>query len=158
MKVSDLMTTDVVTVKDTDPIAHARRLLGDQQFHAVPVVDPWGYLCGIVTCADFVEVQGDETRHPVRDVMQRRVYTLPATVDAVLVARFMAKYHVRHLVVVRDGKVHGILSTFDLLRALAEQGTHGLGGEPRRDPRAELEEHGLKFLDVHPDADAGVSS
>lgn len=153
-KVSDLMTTKVVTVKDTDPIARVRRLLGDQQFHAVPVVDDWDYLCGIVTCADFVDVQGEEARHPVREVMQWRVYTVPETVDVVLVARFMAKYHVRHLVIVRDGKVHGILSSFDLLRALAEQDPKE-GRRPRKDPRAELEEHGLKFVDTLADSDAG---
>jgi CBS domain-containing protein len=147
MKVSDLMTTEVIKVKESDPIARVRRLLGGQEFHALPVVDEWDYLCGIVTCADFVEIQGEEARHAVKEVMQRRVYTVPETVDVVLVARFMAKYHVRHLVIVRDGKVHGILSSFDMLRALSERDPAPKKGKPRRDPREELEQHGLKFVD-----------
>lgn len=151
MKVRDLMTTEVVKVKEEDPIARARRLLGDQEFHALPVVDPWDYLTGIVTCADFVDIDGDQAREPVKQVMQRRVYTVPETVDVTLVARFMAKYHVRHLVVVRQGRVHGILSSFDLLRVLAESGD---AKAPREDPRVELERLGLKFLDSLSDSDA----
>jgi CBS domain-containing protein len=119
--VGDLMTTEVVQVRETDPIARARRLLRSQAFHALPVVDDWGYLTGIVTSSDFVGVQGQEARRPVKDVMRRRVFTVPETVDGVLVARFMAKRHVRHLVVVRDGKVHGMLSSADLMRALGQR-------------------------------------
>ena len=158
MKVSDLMTTEVVKVKETDPIARVRRILGGKDFHALPVVDDWDYLAGIVTCADFVDIQGDEARHPVKEVMQRRVYTVPETVDVVLVARFMAKYHVRHLVIVRDGKVHGILSSFDMLRALTERDVPSGSGKRKgkqEDPRTELERIGLKFVDTLSSSDGG---
>mgnify|MGYP001253506289 CR=1 FL=1 len=151
MKVSDLMTTSVVKVQETDPVARVRRLLGGQAFHALPVVDDWDYLVGIVTCADFVDIQGDETRHPVKEVMQRRVYTIPENVDVVLVARFMAKYHVRHLVIQRFGKVKAILSSFDLLRALAEPEElpdSDKHEDTPEDPRAELERLGLRFVDT----------
>ena len=156
MIVSDLMTTDVVQVKEDDPISRARRLLGDGDFHALPVVDEWDYLKGIVTCADFVDIQGEETRRPVKGVMQRRVYTVPETVDVVLVARFMAKYHVRHVVIVRDGKVHGILSAFDMLRVLAEREPTRAhpAAKANRDPREELEQLGLKFVDTLGSSDA----
>jgi len=153
MKVSDLMTTEVVKVKETDPIARVRRILGGKDFHALPVVDDWDYLAGIVTCADFVDIQGDEARHPVKEVMQRRVYTVPETVDVVLVARFMAKYHVRHLVIVRDGKVHGILSSFDMLRALTERDVPSKRKAKQEDPRTELERLGLKFVDTLSNSD-----
>ncbi|MBL4845027.1 MAG: CBS domain-containing protein [Planctomycetes bacterium] len=147
MKVSDLMTTTVTKVKEADPIARVRRILGRQQFHALPVVDEWGYLSGIVTSADFVKIQGEEARHQVKEVMQRRVYTVRETADVVLAARFMAKYHVRHLVIARGGKVHGILSSFDMLRALTERDVPPKEREELEDPRAELERHGLKFVD-----------
>ena len=78
--------------------------------------------------------------------------------DVVLVARFMAKYHVRHLVVVRDGKVHGIISSFDMLRALTERDVPAGKGKRRaapEDPRAELERHGLKFVDTLSSSDDG---
>jgi CBS domain-containing protein len=153
MQVSDLMTTEVVKVRESDPIARVRRLLGGQDFHALPVVDEWDYLCGIVTCADFVEIDGEAARRPVKTVMQRRVFTVPETVNVVLVARFMAKYHVRHLVVVRDGKVHGILSTFDMLRALGERDVPQKKRREKLDPRVELERLGLKFVDSVDDAD-----
>jgi CBS domain-containing protein len=148
VKVSDIMTAKVTQVREDDPIARVRRLLGGHQFHALPVVDEWDYLCGIVTCADFVEIQGEEAGRPVKDVMQRRVYTVPETVDVVLVARFMAKYHVRHLVIVRDGKVHAILSSFDMLKALTAREDPPKGREVHEDLRAELERDGLKFVDT----------
>lgn len=150
MRVSDLMTTEVIKVKDGDPISRVRRLLGEKHFHALPVVDEWDYLCGIVTCADFVEIQGEAARQPVKMIMQRRVFTVPETVDVVRVARFMAKQHVRHLVIVREGKVHGILSSFDMLRALTEpERPNGHVGEAdEEDPRVALERLGLKLLDT----------
>lgn len=153
MNVKELMTTEVVKVQASDPVARVRRLLGEHAFHALPVVDEWGYLVGIVTCADFVNVQGEEMRRPVGEFMQRRVYTVPETVDVVLVARFMAKQRVRHLVIVRQGKVHGIISTFDMLRAIADRIVDKRDRAP--DPEVELERLGLKLVDTMSSSDSG---
>ena len=148
MKVKDLMTTALTTVKDSDPIARVRRLLGDQSFHAVPVVNHWGDLCGIVTCADFVQVLPEESRRPVRDFMQAPVYTIPETVEVPLVARFMYMYRVRHLVITNDNKPHGIVSTFDLIKAMAESRSVGPDDAPAPDLRTELERRGLNLIDT----------
>jgi len=147
MKVRDLMTTEVVLVKESDSIARVRRLLGERRFHALPVVDEWGYLKGIVTSTDFVEILDEHARVPVEKVMQRRVYTLPDILEAEIVARFMGKHRIRHVVVVRGGKVHGILSSFDLLRALAECGLKRGSESPVEE---DMETLGVKLLESAP--------
>jgi len=148
MKVKDLMTTALTTVKDSDPIARVRRILGDQSFHAVPVVNHWGDLCGIVTCADFVGVSPEESRRAVRDFMQAPVYTIPETVAVALVARFMCTYRVRHLVVTNENKPHGIVSTFDLIKAMAEKMSVSSEDRTGADPHRELELQGLILMDT----------
>ena len=150
MKVRDLMTTEVVLVQESDSIARVRRLLGEGRFHALPAVDEWGYLKGIVTSTDFVEILGEDARVPVRQVMQRRVYTLPDVLEAEIVARFMGKHRIRHVVVLRGGKVHGILSSFDLLRALAECGLKPSDQSPVEE---DMESWGVKLLQSAPAGD-----
>tara|TARA_B100000965_G_C19582490_1_gene754236 strand:+ start:1649 stop:2110 length:462 start_codon:yes stop_codon:yes gene_type:complete len=145
MKVKALMTTALTTVKDSDPIARVRRLLGDGSFHAVPVMNHWGDLCGIITCADFVGVSPEESRRAVREFMQTPVYTIPENVDVTLVAHFMSTYRIRHLVVARDRRALGIVSTFDLIHVLAESRRNSSTSSRHQvqDPRTELEQHGL---------------
>ena len=147
MKVGEVMTTKVVQVSEDDSVSRVRRILGEQRFHALPVVDAWGYLTGIITSSDFIGIQGDEARLPVKSVMQRRVFTIPETVELRLVARFMGEHRVRHLVIVRGGMVHGIISTFDLLSAMAVETTSSERSAKSQDPRAVLEQHGLRFVD-----------
>jgi CBS domain-containing protein len=60
----------------------------------------------------------------VRDIMTARVYTVPADAPIAEVARTMVDGHVHRLLVAERDKLVGIVSTLDLLRAIA-------GGGPR---------------------------
>jgi len=103
------------------------RMLADG-IHAVPVLDDEGRPIGIVTSSDLVEewpaAMGVET------VMHREVRTAAPTTSAADAARRMLDARVHHLVVVDDeGRVVGVLSSFDLLAHLAgrvEQLSHRL--------------------------------
>jgi CBS domain-containing protein len=54
MKVHDIMTSPVTTVRTTDRVSDIARLLLDEGYSGVPVVDQEGRLAGIVTEADLV--------------------------------------------------------------------------------------------------------
>jgi CBS domain-containing membrane protein len=53
--VRDVMTRDVVTIGPDAPALHAARLLKDNRFGCLPVIDR-GRLVGIVTEADFLDL------------------------------------------------------------------------------------------------------
>ncbi len=139
----DLMTPDVVTVPPETPVMVMARLLTDRGISAVPVVDAEGHVLGIVTEADLIRrLAGEEDKpaswfgalfadpasqaeryartHGVtaRDLMTEKVISVTGDTTAAHVAQIMEKQTVRRVVVVEDGKLKGIVSRADLLRAL----------------------------------------
>jgi len=54
--VAEIMHRDVVTVRPTQSVAEAARLLLKNKFGCLPVVDSHGVLLGIVTEADFLRL------------------------------------------------------------------------------------------------------
>lgn len=59
-KVSDVMTSEVYSVKANDFVFEAIRLMGDKQVRRVPVVNDDGELIGIIAMADVALETEDE--------------------------------------------------------------------------------------------------
>lgn len=59
-KVSDLMTSDPITVKPEDPAAQAAKLIASERHNRLPVVDADGRLAGVVTRVDVLAALIDE--------------------------------------------------------------------------------------------------
>lgn len=144
MQARDLMTTSVVSIALDEPVQRIAQLLLDHGISAVPVVDG-GVPVGIVSehdiiarcCAEvgdrrawFVRlisgndarqelVRGVRTGYTARDVMTAPVITTSPEADASEVSRLMLTYNIKRLPVVRAGRMVGILSRADLLRAVA---------------------------------------
>jgi len=139
----DLMTPDVVTVPPETPVMAMARLLADRGISAVPVVDGTGKVLGIVTEADLIRrLAGEEDKpaswftslfsdpagqaerfartHGVtaKDLMTEKVVSVSLDTEAAHIAKMMEQQHIRRVVVVEDGKLKGIVSRADLLRAL----------------------------------------
>jgi len=136
MRIRDLMTTDVIDVgPDTSLKEAARRMLG-AGVSGLPVTDS-GQLVGIITEADFVATEAERgakkragllrlfvrengipsSERTVADVMTRDVQTVSPDSDHVEAARMMELNRVKRLPVVADGKVIGLISRSDMLRA-----------------------------------------
>lgn len=144
MKVSDVMTRQVITIDRAAPVGRAIRLLLQHRISGLPVVDEEGRLEGIVTEGDFLHraETGTQRRRPrwvefligpgklareyvqthgrsVSDVMTQEVHTVDENTSLEEVVRLMEKRRVKRFPVVKDGKVVGIVSRANLLRALA---------------------------------------
>lgn len=64
MKVREVMTTDVVTVREDTPLKEAARLLAGRGISGLPVVDAAGAVLGVLSEADIlVKEGGDRERH-----------------------------------------------------------------------------------------------
>jgi len=132
MRVRDIMSHPVFTVRSTDPIEGAAALLADRQITAAPVVDGDGRLIGIVSEGDLLRdrVPQTPTAHlrpvaphhdrprVVAEVMIRKVVTAWPVEDVSDVARTMLAHDVRSVPVLDDGRLVGIVSRRDLLRAV----------------------------------------
>jgi len=131
---TDVMSSPVVAVGPGMPVKEVAALLVRHSISAVPVVDAAGTLLGIVSEADLVPLQAvPESRgrfqrfdellrylpRTAADAMTRDVVTLPEDADVAQAALLMLERAVKRIPVVRDGRVTGIVSRRDLLRALA---------------------------------------
>lgn len=116
--VGELMARVVHTATAYDTVGDLRDLMFDRRLHAVPVVDENENLVGIVTSGDLVETW--PPKEHVHQVMRSGVHSVGRDATAAEAAQRMLTYEVHHLPVVEDDRVVGIISSFDLLRVVAD--------------------------------------
>jgi CBS domain-containing protein len=148
MNAADIMTPNVVTVTPDLAVQDLAALLVQNGISGVPVVDAAGKLLGIVSEGDLLHraETGTERRterrrsswldffgperdlardyvkshgHSVRDVMTRDVVAVTETTGVDEIANLLETNRIKRVPVVRDGKVVGIVSRANLVRALA---------------------------------------
>jgi CBS domain-containing protein len=143
MKAADIMVKDVVTAGPEASVKELATIMLERRISGMPVVDGGGRLLGIVSEGDLIRrpeidtdrvklgwlrlLLSDEAR--ARDFVKshgrkaREVMTQPAisvTADAPLaeVVRLMERHRIKRLPVVEQGKLVGLVTRTDLLRAV----------------------------------------
>ena len=121
MDISEIMTGQVVSICEDEPVIAAERLMKQYNFGAVPVRDERGRLKGIVTDRDIVlrcVAPGASQRDlRVSEIMTRNLETAAPHEDAGEVARRMAERQVRRVPVTYDGMLIGIVALADMARS-----------------------------------------
>ncbi|HEX5453177.1 MAG TPA: CBS domain-containing protein [Stellaceae bacterium] len=157
------MTTDVISVTPDTSVQELARLLCERNISGAPVVDANNRIVGIVSEGDLLHRTETETEHHterrrarwlesfateralardyvkshgrlVRDVMTRDVIAVPDTAELAEVADLLETKRIKRVPVLRDGKLVGILSRANLVRALAAG--RDLPAEAETDDRA----------------------
>jgi CBS domain-containing protein len=140
------MTSPVHTVRPQATLEEAAELLATHHISGLPVVDDAGRLLGMVSEADLIDPEKrraaiprtalfglfpipdeallsafDGGRDlPVRDVMTKNVVTATEETPVVELATLMVGHRINRIPILRDGRVVGIVTRADLVRALAE--------------------------------------
>jgi CBS domain-containing protein len=122
MKIGELLKIEnrpVVTVGPNDTISAAVQKLVQHNRGSLPVCDEKGTLVGIITERDivrkcFARVDGCDTVK-VHGVMTKEVVIATPADDADYAIMVMKQKRIRHLPVVDNGKVVGVVSMRDLL-------------------------------------------
>lgn len=131
MLVNDAMSRSVETCGQDDSLAEAARRMVDDEHGALPVT-LHGYLIGIISERDVLRAVADG-RSPVdtsvREFMTLDPDALEPDIEVMDAADWMLAAGYRHLPVVDEGKILGIVSMKDLMWAITE-GTRGLSGRP----------------------------
>ncbi len=136
VKASDIMSLGAATVRESDTLLRAIKLLTDHRISALPVLDDAGMLTGILTEGDFLRMDGfhlatvlakplalrrqELERSLVREVMTHDCVTTGPDTSLYDVIELMDLRGLKRLPVVAEGKLVGLLSRSDLLRALVE--------------------------------------
>jgi CBS domain-containing protein len=142
MKAGDVMTRTVATVRAETTVLDALRLMIDRRISGLPVVDRAGTVIGILTDGDFLRRAelGTEPRRshwlswllsPGRlaseyvvthgrsagEVMTSPVLTVEEDTPLIDVVELMERRRIKRVPVTKDGKLTGLVSRADLLRA-----------------------------------------
>jgi CBS domain-containing protein len=121
VQVADIMTNASVTESPSDSLRSAAETMWRQQTGSLLVMDGEA-LVGIITERDVMKAvarERDVETTPVSEVMTRDVLTITPDTTAHEAARHMASRWIRHLPVVADGKVVGVVSQRDLVGVFA---------------------------------------
>lgn len=147
MQASELMTKDVVVVSSDTPTAKIAKLLLEHAISAVPVVGSEGAPIGMVSEGDLIgraqtdrEARRDwwltlaagdgaaatellktlrSQEQTAGDIMSAPVVTVDETTEVGEIARLLATYRIKRVPVLQDGRIVGIVSRADILRAFA---------------------------------------
>ena len=144
MKAADIMSRDVISVGPDAPVREVASTMLMRRISGLPVVDAEGRVLGIVSEGDLIrrpEIQTDQPRRGwlswflsdeerARDFIKshglkaREVMTQPAICVApdmplAEVVRLMERHRIKRLPVIENGKLAGLVTRTDLLRALA---------------------------------------
>ena len=118
MKVSQIMSGNVIKIHPEESVQVAARTLRQHNIGFLPVCTGDGRLCGLVTDRDLVTRCVAANLSPesttVRQVMTGRVLSVSPDMETSAAAHLMGKQQVRRLPVVDDGKLCGVLSLGDL--------------------------------------------
>ena len=144
MRAADVMTSDVITVREDASVQDAAKFMAERGISAVPVVDRERRVVGMVSEGDLLHraETGTEQRRSwwlemvastnqlageyvkshsasVKDVMTRDVISVTEETIVADIAILLETNRIKRVPVLRDGRLVGIVSRANLVRALA---------------------------------------
>ncbi len=161
LKAHHVMRRRVETLSPDMPMEEAIGILLDRGISGAPVVDAAGKLVGVLSQRDFMTAERDHLRgrepafyrdrgkiavalpdaaapsRPVKEYMTREIIAVDEDAGIVEVARLMSDRRIHRVIVTRGAKVAGLISSLDVMRALAD----AFQTAPEPGPRRSLRRH-----------------
>lgn len=146
MNAADVMTLDPLSVTPETSLVEAARLMLEHRISGLPVADAKGAVVGVLTEGDLLQraetgterhrtgwlafLMGpgrlageyvDAHAHKVDEVMTRDVVAVGASTKLAGIVQLMEKRRIKRVPVIANGKLVGIVSRADLVRALVHK-------------------------------------
>jgi acetoin utilization protein AcuB len=132
MLVKEIMTPNPVTIEPDMSVTEAQRLMKEDNIRHLPVVREGKGVVGLITrdalnralpseltSLSIWEINYQLAQIKVREVMVKKVFSVTENVTVEEAARIMIEQKIGSLLVMRDGKLVGIVTEIDLLEALS---------------------------------------
>ncbi len=130
MRVADIMQPNVKSVHRDSSVAEAISVMAEEHVSGLPVVDDQERVVGVISTTDILQAQSEWVgpnrgdlidNTPVQDLMTPRPLMVAPTATIREVAQQMLYGEVHRLFVEDGGKMVGVVSQTDLVRALAQK-------------------------------------
>ena len=106
----------VLSVRQETTLSELTRLLAEHGVSGAPVVGSQGDLVGVVSQTDLL--RQDHAGATVASVMTPWTVSFEEDTDIKELARQMLAKNIHRLIITRDGRMCGIITTMDMLRGL----------------------------------------
>ena len=129
LKVKDLMTSPVFSLKENDSLHNARSLMNLQRIRHIPIITADNAFTGLVTHRDILSATisqlaelDPETQKeidagiPIREIMRTDITSVDEESSLKDAAQLLLNHKYGCLPVVQDGELTGILTEADFLR------------------------------------------
>ncbi len=126
--VQDILETkghSVRTIGPDETVASALAKMAEANVGALMVTDEGGRIVGVFSERDFarraVTHQEEVFAVPVREFMTTRIRSVPAGTSIDTCMALMTTERIRHLPVVEDGHLNGVISIGDVVKAIVDE-------------------------------------
>lgn len=125
MKVKDIMSHNIITIKSTDTLTDASKTMKKNRISCLPITNE-EKIVGIITTTDLVNIYtaAEKEQHmdpwsPVSSFMSSPVHTINPDEEVKVASKMMNEKKFHHLLVMdKEGKYLGIISSLDIAKAL----------------------------------------
>ena len=124
--ISQLLTRDVISIGENKTIYNAIKLLGKNNIGALPVLNNSMQLCGIISERDIIKNISNNTsvnfkKSFVNSIMTSVVITINRNIKSEDIMDIMSKNKIRHIPIVENKLLIGIVSIGDVVKRLLEK-------------------------------------
>jgi CIC family chloride channel protein len=129
MKVRELMQTNLKTINYEDGVNDAVVALTDSHVSGLPVINGAGHMVGVISSTDILTTEAEARdaverealfeQMLVRDIMTPRPLTISPDAEVREAAQQMLYADIHRLFVTRGDHLIGVISTTDIVRAVA---------------------------------------
>lgn len=119
---SDVMIKDVLTISETTPLKEVTKMFSEQHITGAPVVNAAGELIGVISESDIVRKTtsiGAWSPNLAGQIATKPAVTVAPNETLQRVCELMYNRHIHRVVVAEGTHIAGIITTMDILRAIA---------------------------------------
>ncbi len=117
-QVGDMAIKDVVSTQEETTIREASQIMSEKRISSIVIMNASNLPSGIVTDRDLREkvvAKGRDVSEPVRNIMSATLIRVDARDYCFEAVLKMIKYNIHHVLVIRDGRLAGVITNHDLM-------------------------------------------